>query len=256
MSRRVTTEDFIQRARKVHGYRYDYSKVIYTKAINKVEIICPKHGSFMQDPHHHISGKTGCPSCGDERNKTSICGVGVNDVKGLQNTVVYNTWRKMIKRCYANDKSSNRRKDGKRAFLCEEWRYLSKFKEWFDENYVDGYQLDKDILSKGIKIYSPDTCCFVPQFINTLLGKNDADRGEYPIGVSFDKRRKLFATQMSKWGKHVRIGWFNTIEKAFVAYKKAKEDYLKEVATLYFSEGKINRDVYNALMNYEVSITD
>lgn len=53
MSKRVTTADFIQRARKVHGNRYDYSKVLYIAAKRNVTIICPEHGEFKQLPPNH-----------------------------------------------------------------------------------------------------------------------------------------------------------------------------------------------------------
>lgn len=57
-----TTQEFIERARKVHGDRYDYSKVIYLKAKKKVCIICPEHGEFLQTPDSHLRGN-GCPKC-------------------------------------------------------------------------------------------------------------------------------------------------------------------------------------------------
>lgn len=60
--RNKTTEEFIQEARKVHGDKYDYSKVEYTKARDKVCIICPKHGEFWQTPYSHLKG-SGCPKC-------------------------------------------------------------------------------------------------------------------------------------------------------------------------------------------------
>ena len=56
-ARRSTTEEFIEEARKIHGGKYDYSKVKYTGAFNNVEIICPKHGSFYQTPTNHLRGK-------------------------------------------------------------------------------------------------------------------------------------------------------------------------------------------------------
>ncbi|MAS81688.1 MAG: hypothetical protein CMF45_03265 [Legionellales bacterium] len=62
MSRRVTTEDFIQRARIKHGDRYDYSKVTYVAARTKVTIICPLHGKFEQTPANHCTGH-GCHEC-------------------------------------------------------------------------------------------------------------------------------------------------------------------------------------------------
>lgn len=63
MSKKVTLIDFIERARKVHGDKYDYSKVIYKGMHEKVCIICPIHGEFWQTPANHLSGK-GCPECG------------------------------------------------------------------------------------------------------------------------------------------------------------------------------------------------
>ena len=65
MAKRVTTADFIRRARKVHGNRYDYSKVEYVKSSEKVAIICPEHGRFWQTPNAHFVGK-GCKSCADK----------------------------------------------------------------------------------------------------------------------------------------------------------------------------------------------
>jgi hypothetical protein len=63
MSKKVTTEDFIQRARVLHGDKYDYSKTIYFAAIKDVTISCPMHGEFQQRPANHLSGR-GCRECG------------------------------------------------------------------------------------------------------------------------------------------------------------------------------------------------
>lgn len=52
--------------------------------------------------------------------------------------------------------------------VCDEWLYFSNFKKWFDENYIEGFQLDKDIIIRGNKVYSPQTCCFVPKEINII----------------------------------------------------------------------------------------
>lgn len=59
-------DEFIRRARAVHGNRYDYSRVVYEKTSQKVEIICPVHGSFWQTPQCHISSKQNCPKCAAE----------------------------------------------------------------------------------------------------------------------------------------------------------------------------------------------
>lgn len=68
----VTTEEFIEKAKKVHGERYDYSKVVYKPGYTKIEIVCPSHGSFFQVTYNHLSNKQGCPSCKHEKNRENI----------------------------------------------------------------------------------------------------------------------------------------------------------------------------------------
>ena len=60
-----TLEEIIKKAKKIHGDKYDYSKSVYTKLVEPIEIICPIHGSFFQSPHQHLKGQ-GCPKCGIE----------------------------------------------------------------------------------------------------------------------------------------------------------------------------------------------
>ena len=67
MPARFTTEKFIEKAKEVHGNRYDYSKVIYVQSKLKVTITCPKHGDFEQQPDGHLKGN-GCPKCANENN--------------------------------------------------------------------------------------------------------------------------------------------------------------------------------------------
>lgn len=64
MAKRVTTEDFVVRAQEVHGDRYDYTEAVYTRAKDKITIICGEHGPFFQVISNHISNKRGCPACG------------------------------------------------------------------------------------------------------------------------------------------------------------------------------------------------
>lgn len=161
----------------------------------------------------------------------------------------------MLCRCYSH-KYQEKKPTYIGCYVCEEWLSFSNFKEWFDNNYREGYQLDKDILVKGNKIYSPETCCFVPQEINQLLIKCNGSRGQHPLGVSYHSQLNKFQVRMriSNIGKN--LGLFNTANEAFQAYKTAKEAHIKEVATEYYTKGKINERVYQALMKYEVEITD
>ena len=72
MPEKLTKEEFIERARKVHGDKYDYSKVNYINAKTKVCIICPEHGEFWQKANNHISSKQGCPECGKIKNVEGV----------------------------------------------------------------------------------------------------------------------------------------------------------------------------------------
>ena len=118
----------------------------------------------------------------------------------------------------------------------------------------EGWHLDKDILVKGNKVYSPETCCFVPVELNSLLVNSRATRGEFPVGVYYDVSRSKFQSYIRMHGKRKHLGRFVTPEEAFYAYKQAKEAYIKEVAELY--KDQIDIRVYEALMKYEVDIND
>ena len=104
-------------------------------------------------------------------------------------------------------------------------------------------------------MYSPDTCCFVPNEINALFIKHDSKRGKYPIGVSLHNKKFCARINIFKKGS-VWLGTFDTPELAFLAYKRAKEAYIKDTAQMYYDKGKITKRVYDALMKYEVEITD
>ena len=120
--------------------------------------------------------------------------------------------------------------------------------------FKEGWHLDKDILIKGNKIYSPKTCCFVPREINNLLISRRNGRGDLPIGVTKDKKLEKFIAQVSINKKQVRLGTFGTPEEAFQAYKTAKENYIKQKAEEW--KGLIDPRVYQAMYEYQVEITD
>ena len=117
-------------------------------------------------------------------------------------------------------------------------------------------KLDKDILFKDNKIYSPETCCFVPTEINNLFEKSNRTRGDNPIGVSFNKASKKFESYFNADDKRVHLGKYNTPQEAFIQYKTAKEAYISKMAEEYYSKGLIKENVYNAMLNYKVEITD
>ena len=196
----------------------------------------------------------------------SVYGVGITGLEPTkdENGEVlssYKCWIEMLRRCYSA-KWQEKYPTYVDCSVSEEWLYYHNFKNWYDNNYYEidnkTSHLDKDILVKGNKVYSPDTCVFVPQFINKLFTKSQKTRGDFPIGVNYDKASKKYRAQLSifKDGKRTmkHLGLFDTPEEAFEVYKQAKEDYIKEVADNY--KDKIPVELYKAMYSYEVSIND
>jgi uncharacterized C2H2 Zn-finger protein len=68
-NKKTTTDEYVQKANKIHNYKYDYSNLVYNGNKNKIIIICPEHGKFKQEASSHLSG-AGCPKCSG-RNKTT-----------------------------------------------------------------------------------------------------------------------------------------------------------------------------------------
>lgn len=177
------------------------------------------------------------------------------DENGKQ-TKCYMTWVHMLQRCY-DSKYQKKHPTYKGCTVCEEWWNFQVFAEWYYEHYYEfgnneRMTLDKDILHKGNKVYSPETCVFVPQFINSLFTKRDNERGDYPIGVR--EKGNKFQARLTKDNETIYLGRFNTPNEAFLAYKQAKEEYIKEVAEEY--KDKIPYELYEAMLNYEVDIDD
>lgn len=256
MSKRLTTGEFIEKARKVHGDKYDYSNVEYVNSNTKVRIICTQHGEFLQKPNDHLSGK-GCKWCGYDSIKKEYFGFGIYDTHDAFsddiNKKCFITWRGMIERCY-NEEQRYKWKTYQGCYVCDEWKFYSAFKEWFLDNYKKGFDLDKDILVRGNKEYSPNKCCFVPQEINKFFTKRQNCRGSYLIGTSKRKNRNIFQSSISIDSKQLYLGDFKSEYDAFIAYKKAKELRIKELANEY--KDQLEPRVYEALCNYKVEITD
>jgi hypothetical protein len=247
---RKTTEQFIKEAIAVHGDKYDYSKVEYKTGNDKVCIICPKHGEFLQTPYNHLQG-CGCKMCVIKKRNIGVC-----DLKNVVHLRSYRVWKGIIGRCYLNKRSSDASYSD--CYVCEEWLIFSNFKRWFEDpqnGYVEGYDIDKDIMIKNNRVYSPQTCCFLPPKLNKVFTKRKSCRGSLPLGARFSTSGK-YDSRIRRNKKDYYLGTYNTPEEAFTAYKLAKEQYIKELAESYFQQGKITKRVYNALMKYEVEITD
>ena len=192
----------------------------------------------------------------------SVYGVGIAGTKypSTVNGVItkeYYLWHNMLQRCY-NGYFKKKRPTYEGCEVSDKFKSYEYFYEWCQKQIGfdnQGWQLDKDLLVKGNKVYSEDSCVFLPQEINSLLVKSNASRGEHLIGVCWDKAKKAFKAQVRKnKGKSEHLGLFKTEIEAFNVYKTAKESYLKEQANEWKSQ--IDDRAYNALMNYKVNIDD
>ena len=190
----------------------------------------------------------------------SVYGVGVVGVNSISTNQKphqeYVFWNSMLQRCY--DLSYQlKRPTYIGCTSSNNFKYYPYFKDWCNKQVGfgnKGWCLDKDILVKGNKLYSEDTCCFVPREINSLFALSGNTRGLNPIGVQFNLEEGNYSARVSRDGKHCHIGTYETKEDAFLWYKEAKELHIKSVAKRWF--GKIDQNVFNALMTYEVDILD
>jgi len=159
-----------------------------------------------------------------------IQGVGINDVlftvhsttNGKQRMYKpYSAWTNMFERCYSSI-YQKKKPTYKGCTVCKEWHLFSNFEAWMIKQEFDGMALDKDIIKQGNKVYCPEYCSFISPSLNNLLIARDAARGDYPLGVCWDKRNKKFQANIAINGKNKLLGTFKTVEAAKAAYDSAK----------------------------------
>lgn len=202
----------------------------------------------------------------------SVYGVGITGnkyptrINGVH-TKEYEAWKRMLERCF-DEKFKKDKPTYKDVSVCNEWLYYPNFYDWLhsQDNFDKWYNgnrwcIDKDILIKGNKIYFPDTCCLVPNHVNLLFIKSNALRGDLPIGISrhpSHKGKYYVQLSVSKDGKRKNMfgGLHNSIDEAFAVYKIEKESHIKQVAKEEYAEGNITKACYDAMIDYEVEITD
>ena len=197
-----------------------------------------------------------------DRYLPSVFGVGMVGAKypvseGGVRTKEYDLWCSMLRRCYS-DGFRKKQPTYKDCEVSDKFKSYEYFYEWCHKQIgfgVEGFELDKDLLVKGNKVYSESTCVFLPSEINTLLVKRENMRGEHLIGVCWHNTSKSFVARVNKnKGKQEHLGYFTTEIEAFNTYKQAKESFVKEQAEKW--KGQIDERAYLALINYEVHIDD
>jgi hypothetical protein len=173
-----------------------------------------------------------------------------------KDTLQYTTWYSMMQRC-CDEKYKKKYPTYKECSVVDEWHNFQNFAKWYDENFyeVDGEKmcLDKDILFKGNKVYSPETCIFTPHKINTLFIKSDSKRGSLPLGVVYNKKINRYIAGEGN-SKNKYIGSFKNPTDAFESYKSRKLSTIRNVADKYKSN--IPPRLYETMINYTINITD
>lgn len=171
--------------------------------------------------------------------RKSLFNYGINDAdyrthpcfnKKQLKCPIYSVWTGILARVY----DENQREvypTYREVSVCEEWLMFSNFRKWFIENHVDGYAIDKDLLLPKNKIYSPDTCIFVPTWLNSFTVDCGARRGKCLIGVTWnDKRGKFIARcRDPKTKKQKNLGGFLTEQEAYDCYLTRKLEIASEL---------------------------
>jgi len=192
--------------------------------------------------------------------KGGVCGVATNDadyVTGVNERLpngkqrhawrcpAYLVWSGVIARGFSY-KEKLKNPAYKDVTVCPEWLLFSNFRRWWVENNVRGWQLDKDIINKGNLVYCPESCIYIPGYINNLLTDCAAARGDYPLGV--DKYRNRFRSHVNCGECQKYLGYFNTPEQAHKAWQIGKIEVIKEAIDKYTEEA-------NSLGVFDVRVT-
>jgi len=166
-------------------------------------------------------------------------GVGHYDLcESRKGTKSYFAWRNMFQRVYDKSKISQvRQYEG--TSIHAHWHNFQNFAEWYHRQ-IDGFgpvqfrwHLDKDLLVPGNRIYGPETCCVIPEQINTLLGDHAFKRGILPMGVV--KGKNSYLARVNRKGRSRHIGSYPTIRSAQEAYWSAKFEEIRNAAIMYWN---------------------
>ncbi len=178
--------------------------------------------------------------------KKLVYGAGINDADYQTSFTIngkekkcpfYVKWIEMLKHCYCPNYRSQF-ETYIPVMLCIDWHYFTKFKAWMEKQDWEGRELDKDLLTAS-KLYSPETCLFIPHTLNCFLTKSNKTRGPHPIGVSFYKRNSTYVSKISFNGKRKFLGYFETPELAHKAWQYSKLDVVNILKETYFEDEKI-----------------
>lgn len=198
-----------------------------------------------------------------------VCGVGINDAdyavtkwetiiadgKKKQKLIwmcpFYLTWRNMLKRCY-DTKTQEHYPTYIGCSVSDEWLTFSNFRAWMEKQNFEGMQLDKDLLFEDNKVYNTDTCVFVSGVVNSFTLDSGASRGEFLIGVNWDKSVGKFKSScrnpFTKKGEH--LGYFACELEAHEAWLTRKLELAYELAAIQ-TDQRVAEALISRYSNYK-----
>lgn len=165
-----------------------------------------------------------------------VLGMGINDAgyavvprdgnKRLK-CPYYERWQGILARAYSPTILKwNKTYEG--VSVCDEWLTFSNFRAWMIEQDWEGKQLDKDLLVKGNKVYSPETCVFISERLNTFIqDAYDSEKG-FSVGVSLFRNGK-YRARIRDGGEGEHLGYYTTYEEARAVYDKRKLEIAREL---------------------------
>lgn len=182
--------------------------------------------------------------------KRSTCGKGyVGCAKAVEgDREAYVKWANMMQRCY-NTKSYQGKAFYEGVTVCEEWMNFSNFKLWYRQNKHDDrkYDLDKDILFQGNTVYSPDTCCLVTHYINTMFEKRN---DEMSTTITLNEEINMYEATYCLLGSKKTVGVYTTEEEAKQGIREYKKQHILEIAEKL--KGNVPDKLYNAMKAWQV----
>lgn len=207
------------------------------------------------------------------KTKKLVFGVGTNDadyvtrkwetieVNGRQKRrrvwecPYYRAWYNMLQRCYSV-KYQERHPTYAGCTVSEDWLTFSNFKAWMEKQKWEGLQLDKDLLFQGNKVYSAETCIFVTQTVNLFTTDRGNDRGEWLIGVDWDKAAGKFRSRCRNpfTKKQENLGYFTCEQEAHEAWVKRKLELAHELAVIQ-ADPRIVKALIDRYSQYCVQLT-
>ena len=190
-----------------------------------------------------------------DKKRATVYGVGVIGDKypcqvGGKRKLEYALWKGMLRRCYSpKEQAKNPTYEG--CTVSENFKSYEYFYEWCQEQKGFGlpdWQLDKDLLVKGNKVYSEDTCCFLPRVLNSAIANKRSEVNKIPIGVRKDKNGKFFGYCRVEEGRPIVSIPYDTIDEALEFYRTIRKEYVRRMARSYKKE--LSDKAFKALMLY------